>query len=190
MSKLALEMWQMTNEAFMEQDLALLSKVMEKENKLNNLEKEIIVDLVALSQEASNKQEKAKIVLFTDIAEDFELIGDYCKDILERVQIKIEEKLLFSDEAVKEYEDLYAKTEKALKKIVSALEKREATLVKEIIENKPHFESLVDKYRARHNQRLIDGICSPLACNMFLNILDFTREIYNHTQKIARNLLK
>jgi len=27
--------------------------------------------------------------------ETWELIGDYCKDILERVQIKIEEKLLF-----------------------------------------------------------------------------------------------
>lgn len=189
MSKLAFMMWQTTNQAFMEHDLDLLSKVLKEENKLNEMEKEIISKLAALSR-VTSKEEKNAAMVYADIAGDLEIIGDYCKDILERVQTKIEEKLLFSDEAVKEYEDLYHKTEDALNIIVCALERDKAGLVKEVIKNQKHIDNLVDEYRKRHDQRLIEGICSPLACNMFLNMLDFTAQIAHHTEAIAKNILK
>lgn len=190
MSKLALSMWQMTNQAFMEHDLGLLSRVLEDENKLNNLEKEITSELVRLSRATSSKSEKSQAIILADVVGDLEMIGDYCKDILERVQIKIEEKLLFSDEAVKEYEDLYHKTEDALNQVVCALERNSLGLAKEVLKSEKHIDSLVEEYRKRHDQRLIDGICSPIACNMFLNMLDFTAQIFHHTKTIANNLLK
>ncbi len=190
MSKLAFSMWQMTNRAFMEHDLDLLSRVLKDENMLNNLEKEITSELVALSRATLKKEEKNKVVILADVVGDLEMIGDYCKDILERVQIKIEEKLLFSDEAVGEYENLYHKTEEALDEIVCALDKNSLSFAKEVIKKEKHIDSLVIKCRARHDQRLINGICSPMACNMFLNILDFTAQIFHHTETIARNILK
>ena len=190
MSKLALRMWQATNQAFMEHDLGLLSKVLEEENKLNNLEKEITSDLIELSRLTSNQAERARAIVYADIAGDLELIGDYCKDILERVQIKIEEKLLFSDDAVKEYEDLYHKTEEALNEATCVLERPNLTLGESALKDTEYLDGLVDEYRARHNQRLIDGICSPLACNMFLNMLDFTAAVYRHAKKIAKGLVK
>jgi Na+/phosphate symporter len=52
------------------------------------------------------------------------------------------------------------------------------------------IDILVNEYRARHNQRLIDGICSTMACNMFLNMLDFTAQVFRHTKTIAGNILK
>jgi len=190
MSKLALSMWQMTNQAFMEHDLDLLSKVLNEENKLNNLEKQITVELITLSRQTQNKTEKSNAIIFADVVGDLEMVGDYCKDILERVQIKIEEKLLFSDEAVKEYEDLYHKTEDALNHVVCALERNSSGLAKEVLKSEKHIDSLVEEYRKRHDQRLINGICSPMACNMFLNMLDFTAQIFHHTKTIANNLLK
>jgi phosphate:Na+ symporter len=190
MSSLALKMLQNTFRAFMDHDLELLSAVLEDENRLNNLEKEITISLIELARSSRSKQEKSSATIYADVVGDLELIGDYCKDILERVQIKIEEKLLFSDEAVKEYEVLYYKTEEALKEIVNAFNKDDLSLVQIVFKHQEHIDSLVDEYRSRHNQRLIDGICSPMACNMFLNILDFTAAIYYHAKKIARNLLK
>lgn len=190
MSKLALTMWQMTNQAFMKQDLSLLSSVLEKENKLNDSEKEITSDLIALSRLTADKREKSEIIVYTDIVGDLEIIGDYCKDILERVQIKIEERLLFSEEAVQEYEDLYHKTEEALNEVSCVLEKPNLSLGESALRDTEYLDKLVDEYRARHNQRLVDGICSPLACNMFLNMLDFTAAVYRHAKKIAKSLLK
>jgi phosphate:Na+ symporter len=190
MSKLSLKMWQETHAAFMEHDLQILSGVLEQEVKLNALEEELTISLVELGRTTKVKADKAKALIYADVVADLELIGDYCKDILERVQIKIEEKLLFSDDAVKEYVELYRKTESSLKEITEALDKDKPGLVQEVRKGQGHIDKMVDEYRRRHNQRLIDGICSPIACNMFLNMLDFTAAIYYHTKKIARNLLK
>jgi phosphate:Na+ symporter len=190
MALLALEMWRKTHQAFLEHNLDLLSVVLGKENLLNELEKEITAQLVEFSRSASAKKDKDAAFIFTDVVGDLELIGDYCKDILERVQIKIEEKLLFSDEAVKEYEELYRRTESAIDEIACALQKDKPALVKEVLKGEGHIDKMVDEYRRRHNQRLVEGLCSPIACNMFLNMLDFTAAVYYHAKKIARNLLK
>jgi len=190
MAKLALSMWQVTFQAFMEHDLDLLASVLEEENKLNEMEKDLTEELVVLTRASSSKGEKAQALIYADIVGDLELIGDYCKDILERIQIKIEEKLLFSEEAVAEYAELYKKSEMALSEVVNALSQGSPSLVKEVLKNEEHIDKLVDEYRKRHNQRLVKGLCAPFACNMYLNMLDFTAAIYYHTKKIARNLLK
>lgn len=191
MSKIALGMWQLVYKTFMEHDLDLLALALKEETKLNDLEKELTSGLVELSRNPElKKEEKGNIAIYTDIVGDLELIGDYCKDILERIEIKIQEKLLFSDAAVQEYGELFHKTEAALEEVVLALDKDNPHLLKGVLKNQEHIDSLVDEYRKKHNQRLVDGLCSPFACNMFLNMLDFTAAVYYHTKKIVRNLLK
>ncbi|MCU0652461.1 MAG: hypothetical protein MUC39_05930 [Candidatus Omnitrophica bacterium] len=190
MSKAALAMFELTHRAFMEHNMDLIAEALTEETKLNDFEKEIISDLVFWGRGCAEKEEKLKATTYADVVGDLELIGDYCKDILERVQIKIEEKLLFSEDAVKEYNNLYVLTSGALQEITDALEKDDLSLVKEVLKNQEHIDTLIDGYRREHNQRLIEGICTPLACNMFLNMLDFTAAIYYHAKKIARNLLK
>ncbi len=190
MAKIALEMWRITFQSFMEHDPELFPQITERENKLNDLEKSLTQQLVELSKATKDKAEKENIALFTGIVGDIELIGDYCKDILERIEIKVQEKLLFSEDAVAEYKELYQKTADALEEVVRALEKGRLTLAKEIVRESADIERLVEHYRKHHNQRLLEGICSPFACNMFLNMIDFTAAIYFHTKKIAENLTR
>jgi phosphate:Na+ symporter len=190
MAGLCLKMWQLSYQAFMEHDLDLLARVLEEEERLNRMEQEITAALVELGRKGADETEKANILLLVDVAGDLELIGDYCKDILERVEIKIQERLLFSEEAVAEYSQLYRKTESALEEIARALEKDNLELVREVLKEEQHIDSLVDDYRRRHNQRMLKGVCTPMSCNMFLNILDFTAAVYYHAKKVARSLLK
>ncbi|MDD5594972.1 MAG: PhoU domain-containing protein [Candidatus Omnitrophica bacterium] len=190
MSKITLKMLETTHQAFMEHDRDLITTALNEETKLNDFEKTITVSLVELGRSCARKEELNQATIFTDVVGDLELIGDYCKDILERVEIKIAEKLLFSEEAVEEYNNLYAITENALKEVVNALDKNNPGAVKEVLKNQEHIDSLVDEYRQRHTQRMIQKVCSPLDCNMFLNMLDFTAAIYYHVKKISRNLLK
>lgn len=97
MAKTAATMWQLTYDAFIEHDLELITKALEEEKKLNALEDEINQSVIDLGRADAPQNEKLRIIVYADIAGDLELIGDYCKDILERIQIKIEEKLLFSE---------------------------------------------------------------------------------------------
>lgn len=190
MSQAALKMLEITHQAFMEHNQDLIALALEEESKLNEQEKSITTDLVEFGRGCAKKEERKHAALYTDIVGDLELIGDYCKDILERVQIKIEEKLLFSEDAVREYNDLYARTYAALKEIAEALARDDLSSIGRVMKKEEHIDSLVDEYRQRHNQRMIKGICTPLACNTFLNMLDFTAAIYYHAKKIIRNLLK
>lgn len=190
MAAVSLKMWRKANQAFMEHDPDLIAEALDFEASLNDYEKDITSDLVELARDAQAADIKPLITIYSDIAADLELIGDYCKDILERVQIKIEEKLLFSDDAVKEYEELYAKAEAALDEIACALERDNPQIVKAVLKGQGHIDGLIDEYRQKHNRRLIEGVCTPLACNMFLNMLDFTAAVYYHAKKIAKNLLK
>jgi len=189
MAKIARSMWEMTHRTFIEHNADLMPGILENENKLNDMEKEITSALVAKGK-AGDARTRETAILFAEIVEDLELIGDYCKDILERVQIKIEEKLLFSDEAFVEYESIYKKTYEALDEVTYALEKDDFKLVKALLRREGHIDTLVDENRRKHNERMIRGECSPLGCNMYLNMLDFTAAVYYHTKKIARDLLK
>ncbi|MDD5196941.1 MAG: PhoU domain-containing protein [Candidatus Omnitrophota bacterium] len=190
MAKSATSMWKLTYDAFIEHDVELISKALEEESKLNALEDEINQSVIDLGHADVPQKEKLRVVVYADIAADFELIGDYCKDILERIQIKIEEKLLFSEGAVEEYKDLYSKTKEALEEVVFVLEKDNPALIKEVLRKEEHIDSLVDKYRHNHGQRMLAGECTPMGCNMFLNMLDFTAAVYYHIKKIAKSLLQ
>lgn len=190
MANTALVMWRTTQQAFMEHSTDLVAKALGSEEILNKLEKEITAELAAVGRASSSEEEKLRAMTLAEVVGDLELIGDYCKDILERIQIKIEEKLLFSEEAVQEYETLYKKTEDALDEIASALDKQDLERVSVVLRSQEHIDVLVDQMRGRHSQRLIKGVCTPIACNMFLNMLDFTAAVYYHAKKIAKNLLK
>ena len=190
MAQTALAMWRTSHRVFLEHDVDLISEVLSHENKLNDMEKEITVLLIGYGRACSDAREKHQVTIYADIVGDIELIGDYCKDILERVQIKIEEKLFFSDEAVSDYEELYRKTESALDEVAVVLQRDNLSIVNDVLKKEEHLDSLVDAYRARHDQRLLSGACSPMAGNMFINMLDFTAAVYYHVKKIARNLRK
>jgi phosphate:Na+ symporter len=183
-------MWQLTYDAFIEHDVDLITKALLEENKLNALEEEINKEIIGLGRSTATQEEKSRVITYANIAGDFELIGDYCKDILERIQIKIEEKLLFSEGAVDEYKDLYNKTKEALEEVVFVLEKDNPALVKEVLRKEEHIDRLVDKYRHNHDQRMLAGECTPMGCNMFLNMLDFTAAVYYHIKKIAKSILE
>jgi len=190
MAKASLSMWKFTYDAFIEHDVDFITKALEEETKLNALEDEINSCIIDLGKTNYSTEDKLKIITYADIAADFEMIGDYCKDILERIQIKIEERLLFDEVAVFEYKELYNKTKDALEEVVFVLEKDNPALVKEVLRNQEHIDSMVDVYRNNHNHRLIAGLCSPMGCNMYLNMLDYTAAVYYHIKKIAKSLLK
>lgn len=190
MAKAALSMWKFTYDAFIEHDVDFIAKALEEETKLNDLEEEVNKYIIDLGKTTYSTEDKLKMITYADMAADFEMIGDYCKDILERIQIKIEERLLFDEVAVQEYKELYNKTKNALEEVAFVLEKDNPALVQEVLRNQEHIDSMVDIYRTNHNHRLIAGLCTPMSCNMYLNMLDYTAAVYYHIKKIAKSLMK
>lgn len=190
MAELALSMLKRTFEGFMKHDLDLLGEVLKDEQDLNDMEKTITLSLIDAAKVKITETDKKNIVLFEGIIGDLEQIGDYIKDMIERIEIKIQEKLLFSEDALGEYRHLYSVVETALSDTVNSLKMNDRNFAKRILGDKGHVDGLVEKYSESHAQRLMSGACDPRAGNMFLNLLDFTGQVFHHTEAVANNILK
>ncbi len=189
MADLVLSMLRATFDGFMKHELDILTAVLKDEERLNAKERTITLSLIDISK-GKGASEKKNTVLLSDIVAGLEEIGDYIKDMIERIEIKIQEKLLFSEEALNEYRHLYSFVETALADVVNALKLDDKDFAKRVSGDGGHADSMVEKYRQAHAQRLICGACDPRAGNMFVNLLDFTAQIYHHTEGLARNILE
>jgi len=189
MAELALSMLADTFDGFMKHDLDKLSSVLKQEDKLNEAERSLTFSLVEVSKEKSKGVDSRYITLLVEIIADLEEIGDYVKDMIERIEIKIKEKLFFSEDALSEYSHLYNVVHTALSDVVNSLKMNDKNFAKRILGDEEHVDRLLAKYRDAHTKRLILGVCDPRAGNMFLNLLDFTAQIFRHTRSIADNIL-
>lgn len=190
MAELTFSMLKTTFEGFMKHDLDILAGVLKDESRLNDMEREITLSLIDISKNKITGSDKKNIMLLENIAGDLEQIGDYVKDMIERIEIKIQEKLLFSEEGLLEYRHLYSAVDEALLDMVNSLKMKDKNFAKHILCDEEHVDQLVEKYRDAHTQRLMSGICDPRSGNMFLNLLDFTGQIFHHTKSIAKNILE
>lgn len=190
MSQLTLAMLKTTFDGFMKHDLDILASVLKDEAKLNEMEKAITLSLIEVSKAKVTTGDKKNIMLLSNIVADLEEIGDYIKDMIERIEIKIQENLLFSEEALTEYRHLYSVVETALYNIVNSLKLNDNNFSQMVLCGKEEVDKLIEKYRDAHTKRLLCGICDPRAGNMFLNLLDFTGQIFHHTKAIAKNILE
>lgn len=190
MAGLTLSMLKTTFEGFMQHNLDILAKVLKDEQRLNDMEKFITLSLIDIAKAKITTTDKKNVMPLSDIVGDLEEIGDYIKDMIERIEIKIQEDLLFSEEALDEYKHLYSVVETGLQDVVNSLKINDKNFVKRVLRDEEHVDNLVGKYRNAHTQRLMSGICDPRAGNMFLNLLDFTAQIFHHTKAVAKNILE
>jgi phosphate:Na+ symporter len=189
MGDITFSMLKETFAGFMEHDRDMLSGVLAKEQKLNDMEKAIATYFAGITKTRISAAQKKNIMCITSIALGLEQAGDYIKDMVERIEIKIEEKLLFDDAAVNEYKRLYKAVELELAATVKALASCDKKLALRILEHEDYVDNLVKKFGGSHAKRLLAGACEPRSCNMFLNLLDFTAQISRHTKAVARNIL-
>ena len=179
------EMVDLVYRGFMENDEEYLNSALSKERIVDGLEEEITAKIIELSKEADAKTRK-EYVLIGQAAENLERIGDELRYLMERIEIKIAEKLFFSERGVEQYKELFFKMHKSINLTVDFFNKKSENDLKEILQNGLQIKEMVEKYRAEHMERLTQGICQPRAANIFFDMLDFTGNIARHCTNIAR----
>jgi len=189
-TRLLEQMFETTQEGFMKNSLEPLKEVLRKEESVNELERKI-VDLIAqLSESGLLASDRKRLRSLMEVIGDLERIGDLCEDIVERVEIKIWEKLYFSDEAVKEYGELYGKVKVILEQVFEGLTEANEEMAKIGIKSAKEIPGLVERSKRAHSERLIKGICTPRAANFFVDMLEFMEQISSHAVRMAKEVKK
>ncbi len=185
-TRLLEQMFETTQEGFMKNELEPLKEVLRKEESVNELERQIVASCVQLSESGLLASDQKRLTSLMEVIGDLERIGDLCEDIVERVEIKIWEKLYFSDEAVKEYGELYSKVRLVLGQVLEGLAEANERLAQKGIESAKQIPRLVERFKRSHTERLIKGICTPRAANFFVDMLEFMGQISDHAVGIAK----
>ncbi|MFA6078568.1 MAG: PhoU domain-containing protein [Candidatus Omnitrophota bacterium] len=173
---------------FMENKLEPLATAMKEESDINQMEKSITGDILALAAASKDEKEKRVLIIYQQVVEMLERMGDEAANLVERIEIKVHEKLLFSDLGVEQFNETYDAMRRSVEMVKDFLSKQDASLKEKVIDNGFHVKDLVERYRNEHTGRVIKGLCTPIAANMFFDMLDFTGNLARHSSSIVKLL--
>jgi phosphate:Na+ symporter len=115
-----------------------------------------------------------------------ERMGDEAASLIERIEIKIAEHLLFSEAGVAQFNETYNAMKKSVEMMREFLKGKDHGVKERIIENGFHVKELVERYRKEHANRLVQGLCTPMGASMYFDMLDFTGNIARHASSIVK----
>ncbi len=183
-------MFRCSFDGLMKNDIKILDQVLKDKTRINEVYNQLTTMAVEVSRKGLAKEAKTIVSDLVKIIGAIERMGDLCICLVERIEYKITEKLLFSEVAVKEYKELCDNIDNILSDSIIAIKTSDEELGKKILENKSHLYALIEKSRANHIDRLAKGICDEWAKIRYLDMLDYVEDIARHCMETVRRLVK
>lgn len=177
------EMVSLVEEGFMKNKMDFLTLAMHKEDEINNMEKALMEEILKLSMKTKDKSELSNL---SQVVETLERMGDEASALIERIEVKVAEKLLFAEEAVKQFNETYITMQGSITMMRKYLDGKDPGLKDKVIENGFRVKDMVERYRKEHADRLVAGMCTPMGANMYYDMLDFTGNLARHSSTIVK----
>ena len=184
MAGMVSEILDLVEKGFMEHKMEFLNAALNKEQVINGEEKALTQNILDLSRQAKGNLEELSAL--AQAVEMLERMGDEAAGLIERIEIKITEKLLFSEEGVTQFNETYKAMQGSIDMMKKFLLNKQPDLKKKILDNGFHVKFLVEHYRKEHADRLVKGVCTPMGANMYFDMLDFTGNIARHASNVAK----
>ncbi|OAT81230.1 hypothetical protein [Desulfotomaculum copahuensis] len=159
--------FQITMEKLLSMFLYRKGSIPEIEKALSNINNQINSELLR-----TPSYDKKKVNQFIEIYQRIGYINESFMSIVLAIQAKNDEKVLFSDKAVKEIETLFQNLISMLKNIVDYLGTRNSILLNHLIEDQARYEASCQHFSNEHEDRLAKGICLPRSSTIYLKISD------------------
>ncbi|MCX5665577.1 MAG: hypothetical protein NT036_00790 [Candidatus Omnitrophica bacterium] len=176
----------LVEKGFIDNKLEPLALAIKEEHLVNEMEKILAKSIIDISKQSTGADERKELALMGQIVETLERMGDETANLVERIEIKVVEKLLFSDLGLQEFNETFGVMKRSVEMMIEFLKKRDLALKERIVDNGFHVKELVERYRKEHFERLVQGICTPMAANMFFDMLDFTGNLARHSSSIVK----
>jgi phosphate:Na+ symporter len=189
MAQVSLEMIDETVLFLLDGDEKRIKPLEKKEEMVDLLQKEITDFLVALSQKSVTPETSKDIASMMHMVNDLERVGDHCENLWRLGLRKKSQKVAFSETALVEIKELAEKTRDFLAFVISALERRDAT----IAQKSEFMEEAIDQMEAvlrnNHITRLNTGECAVLPGLIFIDMLHNFEKIGDHTYNVSKAIV-
>lgn len=176
-------------DAFLNNDEKLTSKVVENEEVIDFLNREITSYMVSLSNTSLSEYQSDIVTSLFHVVNDIERIGDHADNLGELAQYKIENKLDFSDTAIEDTKRIYELTKFAVDKALEALQNFDFVSAHMVTDNEQKIDNLEKQYRNEHIERLNNYVCQPASGAIFLDLISNLERVGDHSNNIAEMVL-
>ncbi|HQK99684.1 MAG TPA: Na/Pi cotransporter family protein, partial [Smithellaceae bacterium] len=170
-------------------DHKLRNEIALDEESIDDMQKKITEYLVELTRNELPEKHSRLIPALLHSVNDLEKVGDYCEDIVILSQRAYENDLHFSDQAARELEKLFDKTEALMHQTRKAMQFNDQKAATISLAIEKELDELISNYKLNHIKRLENAICISNAGLVFNDILTNLERLNNHLCNITKGIL-
>jgi len=175
--------------AIVNDDRKQLESVRQIEDFIDEFQIAITTYLSALSRRQLSDEVSIELPVLLHTVNDLERIGDHAVNVVEIAERKIEKKLSFSELALAEIGQLRQEAEQMFDHIIGALEHNDVEAAKPALVNENNLNRMQMDFRRSHVERMSEGVCSPEAGLIFIDLIDNVEKIGDHLTNIAQAII-
>jgi len=150
---------------------------------------EITNYLTELSRRQLSERVAVGLPVLLHTVNDLERIGDHAVNVVEIALRKIEQKLVFTDSALIEVNQLRQEVGEMFDHVVEALEKDDAQAARQALPNERNLNRMQKDFRRSHVQRMREAQCTPEAGLIFIDLVDNVEKTGDHLTNIAQAVI-
>ncbi len=119
-----------------------------------------------------------------------ERAGDLMESLINVARIKARDGILFSDKALAELTELFELLKKVLDNFGDLLITRNRSLADHLLAEEKRLGQMTVDFALAHEDRLVEGVCTPKASSLYLDILDSVKNVGQHIREMIQSMLK
>ena len=166
-----------------------ISAIKIRENLIDRMEVAISNYLIKMTDQELGDDESHEVTELLNFVTEFERIGDYAVNIMEKAEELNEKEASFSESAQKELLLLEQALERILALTNDAFENDDMHKAAQVEPLEEVIDVMVERLRDQHIRRLKDGVCSIDTGVVFLDVLNNAERISDHCSNIAARLI-
>ena len=159
----------------------------EVKDKIHQYSSELTSFIISKSPSSEKGREWVKPYL--SIASSFDRMTYNIEGILDRLRAQSQTHILFSDQAVKEVNDVFQEAMRLLENLPSLIATQNKLLAQRIGEEGRSMFKIANGYSEGHEERLIQGICVPKSSPIYLGIIESLKGVIVHTLEVSGKIV-
>ncbi|KNZ42915.1 Na/Pi cotransporter family protein [Acetobacterium bakii] len=189
LSEMCLKNFILACQSVMEGDEKLSEDVRKREERIDEFQQGIVEYAIKLSNLNLSEAENDRIAFILKGSHDLERIGDHAMNIAELAEVRVANKIIFSEIGNQEVLDHINFTSNTLRDMVELIKNEDVALCYKIFDEEEEIDVMTEKLKDDHIRRLNDGACNPYAGIIYLDLLTNIERVGDHASNIAQGIL-
>jgi phosphate:Na+ symporter len=173
-------------EGILANDATVDTKMASTERVINDLERAITEYLTQLAGRELAEEDSRGLSGLILAVKDIERVGDHAESLARLAAEKAETSISFSPEATQEIRAMFKVVDGVIDGALEALTTGEEEPHKAVSGLENELDVMEQQLRETHIRRLCDGVCTPQAGIIFLDVASHFERIGDHAASIAR----